>query len=117
MIGHGDKRRRQAPSGAVASALMAGSLVGVARVAGTTSIAVLVFAGPLAESLPAAIGLTLVSEVVALTVVSSLGSLRGAVAGVHPAPAPSAAVIAAAVAGSVAAGGEQRFLTVVLTLR
>jgi hypothetical protein len=77
MIGHGDKRRRQAPSGAVASALMAGSLVGVARVAGTTSIAVLVFAGPLAESLPAAIGLTLVSEVVALTVVSSLGRFAG----------------------------------------
>ena len=47
---------------------MAGSLVGVARVGATTSIAVLVFAGPLAGHLPAAIGLTLVSEVVALTV-------------------------------------------------
>jgi sulfate permease, SulP family len=43
----------------VASAVMAGSLVGVARVAATTSIAVLVFAGPLAGHLPAAIGLTL----------------------------------------------------------
>ena len=95
---------------------MAGSLVGVARVAATTSIAVLVFAGPLAVNLPAAIGLTLVSEVVALTVVASLGAIPGAVAGVHPTPAPSAAVIAAAVAGSVAAGGEQRFLTVVLTI-
>ena len=95
---------------------MAGSLVGVARVAATTSIAVLVFAGPLAGHLPAAIGLTLVSEVVALTVVASLGSVPGAVAGVHPTPAPSAAVIAAAVAGTVAAGGEERFLTVVLTI-
>jgi SulP family sulfate permease len=101
---------------AVAPAALAGSLVGVARVAATTSIAVLVFAGPLAERLPAAIGLTLVSEVVVLTVVSSLGSLRGAVAGVHPTPAPSAAVIVAAVAGTVAAGGDQRFLTVVLAI-
>ena len=100
----------------VASALMAGSLVGVARVAATTSIAVLVFAGPLAGHLPAAIGLTLVSEVVALTVVSSLGSVPGAVAGVHPTPAPAAAVLAAAVAGTAAAGGEQRFLTVVLAI-
>ncbi len=104
------------PRPAVAFAVMAGSLVGVARVAATTSIAVLVFAGPLAVNLPAAIGLTLVSEVVALTVVGSLGSIPGAVAGVHPTPAPYAAVIAAAVAGSVAAGGEQRFLTVVLTI-
>jgi SulP family sulfate permease len=95
---------------------MAGSLVGIARVGVTTSIAVLVFAGPLAANLPAAIGLTLVSEVVALTVVASLGSIPGAVAGVHPTPAPSAAVIAAAVAGAVAAGGEQQFLTVVLTI-
>lgn len=107
---------RRLPRRRVASALMAGSLVGIARVAATTSIAVLVFAGPLAERLPAAIGLTLVSEVVALTVVSSLGSLRGAVAGVHPTPAPSAAVIAAAVAGTVAVGGEQQFLTVVLAM-
>jgi SulP family sulfate permease len=95
---------------------MAGSLVGVARVGVTTSIAVLVFAGPLAANLPAAIGLTLVSEVVALTVVATLGSVPGAVAGVHPTPAPSAAVIAAAVAGTVAAGGEQQFLAVVLTI-
>ena len=100
----------------VASAVMAGSLVGVARVGVTTSIAVLVFAGPLAGHLPAAIGLTLVSEVVALTVIASLGSIPGAVAGVHPTPAPSAAVIAAAVAGAVAAGGEEQFLTVVLTI-
>ena len=110
--GRGLPRARRA----VPSAVMAGSLVGVARVAATTSIAVLVFAGPLAGHLPAAIGLTLVSEVVALTVVASLGSVPGAVAGVHPTPAPSAAVIAAAVAGTVAAGGEERFLTVVLTI-
>lgn len=118
MIAHGLGAAGRLPRrrAAAASALMAGSLVGVARVAATTSIAVLVFAGPLAERLPAAIGLTLVSEVVALTVVSSLGSLRGAVAGVHPSPAPSAAVIAAAVAGAVAAGGEQQFLTVVLAI-
>ena len=118
MIAHGLGAAGRLPRrrAAAASALMAGSLVGVARVAATTSIAVLVFAGPLAERLPAAIGLTLVSEVVALTVVSSLGSLRGAVAGVHPTPAPSAAVIAAAVAGAVAAGGEQQFLTVVLAI-
>ena len=100
----------------VASAVMAGSLVGVARVGVTTSIAVLVFAGPLAGHLPAAIGLTLVSEVVALTVIASLGSIPGAVAGVHPTPAPSAAVIAAAVAGAVAAGGDEQFLTAVLTI-
>ena len=116
--GLGDTRGRGLPRArrAVPSAIMAGSLVGVARVGATTSIAVLVFAGPLAGHLPAAIGLTLVSEVVALTVVASLGSVPGAVAGVHPTPAPSAAVIAAAVAGTVAAGGEERFLTVVLTI-
>lgn len=114
--GLGATRGQDLPRHAVASAVMAGSLVGVARVGVTTSIAVLVFAGPLAANLPAAIGLTLVSEVVALTVIASLGSIPGAVAGVHPTPAPSAAVIAAAVAGAVAAGGEQQFLTVVLTI-
>ena len=56
------------------------------------------------------------SEVVALTVIASLGSIPGAVAGVHPTPAPSAAVIAAAVAGAVAAGGDEQFLTAVLTI-
>ena len=34
----------------------------------------------------------------------------------HPTPAPSAAVIAAAVAGAVAAGGDEQFLTAVLTI-
>jgi SulP family sulfate permease len=114
--GLGATRGRGLPRTKVASAVMAGSLVGVARVGVTTSIAVLVFAGPLAGNLPAAIGLTLMSEVVALTVIASLGSIPGAVAGVHPTPAPSAAVIAAAVAGALAARGEEQFLTVVLTI-
>ena len=67
MIAHA-VRGHGLPRTSVRSAVMAGSLVGVARVGVTTSIAVLVFAGPLAADLPAAIGLTLVSEVVALTV-------------------------------------------------
>lgn len=99
----------------LAGPLGAGVLVGTARTAIATSIAVLIFAGTLAPHVPAAINLALLSETVALLAVGLFASLKGTVAGVHPTPAPFAALLAAGVAASVAAP-DQRFLTVVLAL-
>jgi len=106
-----DRPRWRRISGAVA----VGALVGVARMGIASSIAALVFAGSLGPYVAAGIGLALVSETVALVGVALLGSIPGAVAGVHPTPAASAAVMAAGIAGAVAAP-EPRFLTVVLAL-
>jgi sulfate permease, SulP family len=96
--------------------LTAGTVLGVIEVVVATSFAALIFAGDLSIHMPAAIGLTLVSAAVILTLTAMLSTLPGMVASVQDISAAVLALIAAAIAARLGPEAPETFLTVVLAI-
>lgn len=98
------------------SSVSASLAVGLLNTVLTVSLAALVFSGDLAPFLPAAIGLALLSAVLAGLLIGVLSSLRGMIGSVQDAAAAILAVAAAGAVAIVPAGTApaEIFLTIVV---
>ncbi len=102
-----------APS-ALAADVFSGLLIYALEVLFVISFAALVFAGPLANQLPRALGLIVLGDAVLLVVIALLSSYPGSMGVAQDTPGAIVGVAAAAIAANASLGTEQQFGTVLM---